>query len=210
MRKLAYKLLAQNRKDIVDRLIKIHAFDARFPLKQENCQWLYMLDPPIYDFAFEIHYKDGNKKLMTDQEALELLNNEMKFSETALQETEDHLKNLDRFHKFGPLKKRLAPLQPKPEPTTVDVVPEAAEASLKQPILVETTFDVEPGLATLEAATIKATRNEYGFSAVAHIKNTDLFTAHFNRDGKLKWLTDVKCTTNAKFFEKNYQKLFQE
>lgn len=217
MKKLAYKLLAQNRKDMVEKLIKIHAFDARFPLKQGNCQWLYMLDPPIYDFAFEVHFKDGSKKLLHDADALKLLDEEMKYSEKALQENEDHLKNLERFNKFGPLKKRFAPLNPEPHISPVvervssdPADPTPAVIPEEKPDLEPTAFDVDAGVVTLEAITVKARLNEHGIAATASVKNTNLFTAQFSNEGKLKWLSDVKCSTNAKFFEENYHKLFQE
>lgn len=207
MKNLAYKLLAQNRRDLVNQLIKIHAFDARFPLKKDDRKWLFMLDPPIYDYGFELHFNDGKKKLLTDDEALMYLNEEQEHSEKALQETDDHLRDLDRFFKFGPLKKRLKPAMPEPAVKPKDAPATAQCVTEEYPEEIE--FDVEPGFVTLEAATLCAKRADGGFTVDAKIQNDALFQGRFRTDGTLKWLCNVKCTANAKFFEQNCHKLFE-
>lgn len=208
MKKLAFKLLAQNRRDLVDQMIKIHAFDARFPLRKDNRKWIYMLDPPIYDFCFELHFNDGKKKLLTDEEAMMYLNEEQEYSEKALQETDDHLKDLDRFFKFGPLKKRLKPMMPEPPSAQAEDAPATAQC-ITEEYPEEIEVEVEPGFVTLEAVTLCAKRIEGGFTVDAKIKDDVLFQGRFRYDGVLKWLSNVKCSTNAKFFEQNYHKLFE-
>jgi hypothetical protein len=188
-------------------MIKIHAFDARFPLKKENRKWLYMLDPPIYDYCFELHFNDGKKKLLTDEEAIMYLNEEQEHSENALQENETHLSDLDRFRKFGPLKKRLKPVVPKE--TVEEILPAVAQCVCEEYPEDEIELELEPGFVTLEAITLHAKRVDAGFVVQANVKGDVLFKGHFRTDGVLKWFTDVKCSTNAKYFERNYAKLFE-
>ena len=215
MRHTAYKLLVQGRKDLVERMVKVHAFDARFPLRKDNRKWLYLLDPPIYDYGFELQFNDGAKKLLADEEAVSVLNEEFEYTEKALQETQEHLKDLDKFFKFGPVKKRIGPRVKQEPDNTEKEAPPVEEADGDTPVEASTvgdvrSFDVAPGVATICAAHMTATRIEGGFSVKVEADGDHLFTGEFTRDGRLRRLSPVKCTSNAMYFERHYQNLFRD
>jgi len=88
---------------LVRKLHKAVAFDTRFSLYQDGVKHLYLLDVPMFDNFFEIVYKDGKRKLLSDKDATELLKQERDFNERVKQKAVEQLSRVKKFSRMSEL-----------------------------------------------------------------------------------------------------------
>ena len=99
--KIAGSLIAKGEVSLALRLHKVTAFDTRFNLYQDGKKCMYLLDIPIFDKYFELHLDDGSKKLLTNDEAVEILKEEKDFNGNVREKAIEQLKKINRFTKMG-------------------------------------------------------------------------------------------------------------
>ena len=110
---IAASLIAKGSHDIARKLSKVTAFDTRFNLYQDDKKCIYLLDVPLFDKFYEVHFNDGTKKLLTNDEASEILKQEQEYNEGIKNKAIEQLKKVNKFVRMGDLgeKEEEAPVE---------------------------------------------------------------------------------------------------
>jgi len=100
---LAFNFIHNGHPKLARSLRKIVAFDTRFSLYQKDIKHLYLLEHPIFDQRFEVVYEDGSKKLIDDDQAVELLKKERDYNEEMKQKAADQVRKVSKIAKMSDL-----------------------------------------------------------------------------------------------------------
>lgn len=104
LKEIAMSLASKGEHRLVRELHRVTAFDARVALYSDGYKFLYLLDAPIFDKTWELLCEDGSKKLITDQEATDILKAERELNEKVKENALDQIKRVNKFSKFGGIK----------------------------------------------------------------------------------------------------------
>jgi len=103
MTEVIANLVIKGEYELARKIKKVYAFDTRFNLMQDEVKCVYLLDVPLFDKHWEAIMPDGTRKLVTDEEARDLLKKEKEYNDRIREKAVNQLKNITKFAKMGDL-----------------------------------------------------------------------------------------------------------